>query len=400
MYNNQRKKQIKISLIPIIITLIIITLIVQAVLSYSNISMTSIIAGKEIAKNKITQELDEINWIQDVDSRIGSITIEDDGKTVAMTGNWHNPGKNAIYYIPEHHQIQTFGFSFEIEFGDSFNAAGVLLRVKKDVSSEGEDILKGYMLSFNNAYEYLPSIYGAITIWKFTYTLNDNLTDGDWAREDYTNGIQKTQIKSIGDPVTDDQKRITNGSLTVESNLDEIIITGSVEEVDMNYGTTKTIDVNETIDISSDDDLGDGFGFFSDHYAHGCLAIGQFSLTNFALTTVDIEPHNLYIDPNGGTWNDSSEVSTLEGENGDEVEIPLPTRPGYNFAGWTQTGNSGSMSSLTEDAIYTFGEDAETDDTLIAQWTKIEVEKSYNIDTGEVRRKRRYNRTSKLRNRK
>ena len=62
MYNNQRKKQIKISLIPIIITLIIIALIVQAVLSYSNISMKSIIAGRDIAKNKATIELDEINW--------------------------------------------------------------------------------------------------------------------------------------------------------------------------------------------------------------------------------------------------------------------------------------------------------------------------------------------------
>ena len=54
-----------------------------------------------------------------------------------------------------------------------------------------------------------------------------------------------------------------------------------------------------------------------------------------------------------------------------------------HFAGWTQTGSSGTMSSLTEDAIYTFGEDAETDDTLTAQWTKIDVSKECRIDTGE-----------------
>ena len=41
------------------------------------------------------------------------------------------------------------------------------------------------------------------------------------------------------------------------------------------------------------------------------------------------------------------------------------------------------MSSLTEDAIYTFGEDADTDDTLTAQWTKIDIAKEQRIDMGE-----------------
>ena len=127
MYN----KQIKISLILIIIILIIIGLIVQSVLSYSNISMKSIMAGRDIAKNEITTTIDQFNWEQDVDSNIGSITIEDNGKTVHMTGNFSEPGKNAIYIIPEVHQEQILSFDYNIQFGDSFNAAGVLLRILK-----------------------------------------------------------------------------------------------------------------------------------------------------------------------------------------------------------------------------------------------------------------------------
>lgn len=199
------------------------------------------------------------------------------------------------------------------------------------------------------------------SIWKFTYTLEKN----------YNNSIEKTLVKSLNIPIS--------GSMTVTSNPEQIKITGSGKDA----FSEENISIDETIDISNEDNVGEGFGFFTNHYAHSCPVIGEFNLTNFAVTVIDIEPHNLYVDPNGGTWNDSSEVSTIVGEYKDEVDIPLPTRPGYNFAGWTQTGNSGSMSSLTEDAIYTFGEDAETDDTLTAQWTKIDVSKEQRIDFGE-----------------
>ena len=45
-----------------------------------------------------------------MDPSIGNITIKDNGKTVDMTGNETLPGKNAIYFIPESHQIQTFSY--------------------------------------------------------------------------------------------------------------------------------------------------------------------------------------------------------------------------------------------------------------------------------------------------
>ena len=372
---NKLKRKVFIAISIVAIAVIIIALCAQAVINNNLENTTSIIAGREVAKNDITQTIDQFDWEQDMDPEIGAITIEDNGKTVHMTGNWLYPGKNSIYIIPETHQEQIFSFDYNIDFGDSFISAGVLLRVKEE-----DDRLQGYMLSFNSSMWDPPtylcdpkfSWYTAsgdknASIWKFSFPLNapNNLTvkkyNELWRAGDHSNQIDKTLVKALDLPKT--------GSMTVTSNPTQIKITGT--------------DIDETIDISSDDDIGEGFGFFTNHYYHGCELIGEFNLTNFAVTVIDIEPHNLYVDPNGGTWNDSSEVSTIVGEYKDEVDIPLPTRPGYNFAGWTQTGNSGSMSSLTEDAIYTFGEDADTDDTLTAQWTKIDIAKEQRIDMGE-----------------
>lgn len=91
------------------------------------------------------EEMDKLEWEKDIASEVGEITISPDGKEVLMKGNWLLQGKNAIYMIPENHQEQTLQFTYNVDYGDSFWAAGVLLNVKK----EGNQ-LKGYMLSFNN----------------------------------------------------------------------------------------------------------------------------------------------------------------------------------------------------------------------------------------------------------
>ena len=417
MFIKTKKSKNKIFLLMfmLIIVLTIITLCVQSVHKNYVLDKT-IIAGNDISKNKSTVVLDTIDWQEDTNPLIGALDINDNGKSIRMTGNWLYQGKNTVYYIPDSHQLQnqTFSFDYNVEFGDSITSAGMLLRVNKV-----GDTLQGYMLSTHNnggIIEGEKTVFGGTidsscysqfcwydecgrknaTIWKFSYPINDNPPYVDeWASGDYSNYIQKTLVKAFDLPGYSGSEDlgdylISKGNIQITTTAEQIIISSE--------------SFSETIDISLDEELGNGFGFFVNTYYHGCNRRGLFTIDNFnvEIEEEDIvsESHNLYVDPNGGTWNDSPEVSTIEGEYGNEVEIPLPIRPGYNFAGWTQTGNSGSMSSLTEDAIYTFGEDAETDDTLTAQWTKIEVEKAYNIDTGEIRRKWRYNRTSKLRNRK
>lgn len=142
---NKLKRKVFIAISIVAIAVIIIALCAQAVINNNLENTTSIIAGREVAKNDITQTIDQFDWEQDMDPEIGAITIEDNGKTVHMTGNFSEPGKNAIYIIPEVHQEQILSFDYNIQFGDSFNAAGVLLRILKD-----DNTLKGYMLSFNN----------------------------------------------------------------------------------------------------------------------------------------------------------------------------------------------------------------------------------------------------------
>lgn len=350
MNNNTKKLKKKLLLLICFTVIIAITfLCIKIITKINSENSKYIIAGKDISKNDLTETMNKFEWEKDVSSSIGSISIENNGKEVKMTGNQTNPGKNAIYIIPESHQEQTFGFTYSVDYGDSFISAGVLLRVKK----EGNQ-LKGYMISFNNPseewYDQSGSKLGAI--WKFTYTLGNNSN----------NNIQKTLVKALNIPVS--------GSMTVKSNSEQILITGT--------------SINETITLSPNDEIGDGFGFFSTHYSHDCDQIGHFSLTNFSLTTVDIIPHNLYVDPNGGTWKNSTEVSTIVGKYKDEIDIPVPTRPGYTFVTWTKTGESGTMSSLTDDAIYTFGEDELTDDVLTAQWIKIDVTKKSDVINGDV----------------
>ena len=65
-------------------------------------------------------------WQKDVSSTIGSISITNGGKNVEMRGNRTNPGKNAIWIIPGQAQEQEFNFSYNIDYGVSFYAAGIL----------------------------------------------------------------------------------------------------------------------------------------------------------------------------------------------------------------------------------------------------------------------------------
>ena len=176
------------------------------------------------------------------------------------------------------------------------------------------------MLSFNYDWHdwYEQSEHSTAAIWKFDWLLNTN----------DRNVISKRLIKKLNIP------RV--GSLKVETSEDEIIITD-----------TKNMSVIETIPVSSKvEQQGYGFGFFSVHYAHSCPAVGSFNLENCVYTEVNLVPHKLYVDPNGGTWRNSSSVTTLEGIEGDTCSIGIPVRNGYTFTGWKRVGNSGTMSSL------------------------------------------------------
>lgn len=189
-------------------------------------------------------------WKQDVSSSIGSIAITNNGKDVIMKGNRTNPGKNAIWIVREKETEQKFNFSYEIDFGDSFNAAGMLLKVKEE-----ENALTGYLLSFNYKWNSLAG--GASgALWEFRYTLNSNSTN-----------VQKTLVC----PLNIDKK----GTLSVEVTDEDIIINGGGLSSPVTYEIEK--------------EFGIGFGFFSDHYSHGCDSIGYFKLEGINLTNTTVK---------------------------------------------------------------------------------------------------------------
>lgn len=198
-------------------------------------------------------------WEKDISSSIGNIAIANNGQNVIMKGNQTNPGKNAIWIMPMGNQEQKFNFGYNIDFGDSFNAAGMLLRVKQ----EG-NVLTGYMLSFNKSSQNWYTVAGNKNgaIWKFTYNIGRNTTN-----------MTKTLVQGLNIN--------TSGSLNVTATDSEIVINGG--------GMSSSI----TYEIPEDDQtIGNGFGFFSDHYSHNCASIGSFTLTNINLETTVVRSFN------------------------------------------------------------------------------------------------------------
>ena len=96
------------------------------------------------------------------------------------------------------------------------------------------------------------------------------------------------------------------------------------------------------------------------------------AITVFAIW--EINKSTLTVDPNGGTWNNTTAVSNIEGEyNTTYTVTPDPTRDGYTFTGWAQSGENGSFNATSK--VYTYGENTGDGLTLTAQWSA----NTYNI---------------------
>lgn len=80
-----------------------------------------------------------------------------------------------------------------------------------------------------------------------------------------------------------------------------------------------------------------------------------------------INRSTLQVDPNGGTWKDSESKQSFTQDYNTTKDIPNPTRTGYDFVGWTLSGDeNGSFNAETK--TYTFGPAKDKTDVLTAQW--------------------------------
>ncbi len=258
-------------------------------------------------------------WREDISTSIGDIEKSSDGKNVTMVGNRTNAGKNAIWIIPDENQEQEFTFSYDIDYGDSFNAAGMLLRVQQSGNT-----LTGYMLSFNNTsgsnwYNAAGSNYGAI--WQFSYGIGQNSTN---MTKTLLRGIDIDQTGTLNVRVTDSQITISGGGMS------------------------------SSVTYTFSQEYGSGYGFFSDHYSHNCAQIGSFELTNISLTTTDVRKFTEVLrEPE---WRDNSikvlvNVSDLQNEelNNTSQLGELVTRlinENIYFTAWGKSANRTQFQNL------------------------------------------------------
>ena len=102
------------------------------------------------------------------------------------------------------------------------------------------------------------------------------------------------------------------------------------------------------------------------YYVFAKDAVGNVS--NAYAVNVPIK-YTLTINPNGGKYNGSSEINTLEIQNGTNTSIFIPTRVGYNFTGWTLNGEGSTLTysgnSLTQPAVFRMGAH---NATITANW--------------------------------
>lgn len=94
----------------------------------------------------------------------------------------------------------------------------------------------------------------------------------------------------------------------------------------------------------------------------------SFSLKKDTEVNVIFMPNKstLQVDPNGGTWNESTEVQSFTQAYGTALGIPQPAREQYEFNGWDKRITNGKLSD--DNATYEFGPMAEMTDCITAQW--------------------------------
>lgn len=224
------------------------------------------------------------------DENVSYVYINSDGTNneVKMTGNSINPGKGMTWAIfngktinhydtteeeVEVAEISNISFDYDIEFGDSFYAGGLIFNLLGE--EDGSNTISGYMLSLNNASRQ-DSIFGKAqnnaSVWYF------ECEKGDRIGKPENNKIQFTESECTHITDLDIPK---NGTIVIRV-LDE--------KYDIYYKATDTspeilkysLDVNtnpvKTMELDSN-----SFGFFSSHYKHSCNRIGRFELKNIVL---------------------------------------------------------------------------------------------------------------------
>lgn len=206
------------------------------------------------------------SWASDRSPAVNnSYGFNNNGASFSMTGNQTLPGKGANWVnLPKNDNTQRFSFSYNLDFGDNFNSAGMLLNVKDNGS-----YLTGNVLQLGKSVSSGTSIQNSF-LGTFIYHKNQNSIN-----------ISTTYSSPLNIPAA--------GNL-------EVLVKKDAIEVFSNGGLAGS--------MSTPNKTGSGFGFYSDHYAHNCYRVGQFSFNNLQLVETNERTMSQVLQ--SPTWRDNS----------------------------------------------------------------------------------------------
>lgn len=131
---------------------------------------------------------------------------------------------------------------------------------------------------------------------------------------------------------------------------------------------------NESCTVNAKCNTGYHFGGWTGHLTSNDqkfsfkMPAKAISLTANAL----INKSTLRVNPDGGIWNNSTEIQSFTQEYGSTKYIPAPTRNGWKFEKWDMSKPfAGILSNPKENVTYTFKGEDDSIDTITAKWKDI-----------------------------
>ena len=111
------------------------------------------------------------------------------------------------------------------------------------------------------------------------------------------------------------------------------------------------------------------------HLIENCELKGTLNKNTSVRLMFDTNKSTLKVDPNHGFWNgiqpyifEITPPQIYTKNYNTTLSIPVPTRDGFTFTGWTRIGSNGKLSSTTTAATYTFGAVDGAIDIITATW--------------------------------
>lgn len=199
-----------------------------------------------------------------IDSKNGKNRIQ-------MIGNRNKRGKGAAWtnFESDFLQLSEFQFSYIVNAGHSFNAAGFMFNIKQQ-----GDTLTGYLLSinFNGNFKTLAENNNG-AIYKFTYKLGNYIgnSNENGLNFEHSDGSEITRVQSFDlGSYNSDRNSTGDGTINIKVTDTGYRISGS--EFTQEY----------FVYVPASEMNPNSFGFFSDHFGreedHTCENVGYFKL--------------------------------------------------------------------------------------------------------------------------